>query len=339
MGRRQKPVNFLVLTLAVGLFVSCNFLRGEEETIESVKSKAPIAWARYLEALTNIECAYYSESISGDGTETSNTTKISHTPPYHLAITLSDGIETAAYGNNACYSFRLTSKNGKTWGTDSVEQLSSQNEAPLHFPKLGERQDGTVLQERISWDSSHLAAALKLNFFVWFPSYFNEEGFEILGVENLYEDDLHLVKVRFQYEPKEFDPNIPLRGGEVVLLPDYLWVVKRAVFETVEPADQSQIPCQTEIDYDLSPGRLALPRAVTVKVDHYNLTTKWFYTWKEGCRLNKKMFTLSRFGLSEPDFGEARVGRHRLLLSLLGGLAILLALYQIYKKRRQEREG
>lgn len=51
--------------------------------------------------------------------------------------------------------------------------------------------------------------------------------------------------------------------------------------------------------------------------------------------VNKKMFTLSHFGLDEPDFGEGRVNRLRIIMSLLGGLLIVSALYKIYQSRKR----
>ncbi len=325
-----------VLSLYLMLFFGMGVLRGEDETIESFKSKAPAAWVQYLEALKNIESTWYYESIDSEGTETSDRNTVYHNPPYHLSISQSDGVERGVFGNNKRYSFRLSSKDGKTWNVDSAEQFFPASDGPLSFPKPGEKADGRVLQELTSWDTSHLAAALKLNFLFWFPSYFGEEDFQILEVENLYEDDLHLVRVKYRYEPKEFNPNNRLRSGEVFLLPDYQWVIKRAAFKSVEP-DQSQINhCQTEIEYDLAPGKLALPSVVTVKINGDDFMIKWHYSWKEGCKFDKKMFTLSHFGLPEPDFGEGRVNRLRILTSLVGCVVILLSLYKIYQKRRRQ---
>ena len=330
----QKTIFCAVFPLCLVLFFGAGTLRGEDETVESFKAKAPAAWARYLESLKNIEVTWYSETIKKDETETSKPSTVYHNPPYHLSISQSDVLGTVASGNNKRYSFRLSSKDGKTWGDDQTELFLPNSDGPLQFFKPGERGNGKILRELVSWDTLHLAAALNLNFFIWFPSYVNEEDFQVLEVENLYEDDLHLVRVKYSYEPKEFDPNIHLRSGEVFLLPDYDWVIKRAAFKSMD-VDQTQADCQTEIEYNLAPGKLALPSVVTVKFDEDNFTMRWHYTWKEGCTFDKKMFTLSHFGLDEPDFGEGRVNRLRIIMSLLGALLIVSALYKIYQSRKR----
>ena len=86
-----------------------------------------------------------------------------------------------------------------------------------------------------------MAVALKLNFYVWLPQYIDDEDFEILEVENVYEEDLHLFKIKYNYEPKVFNPDIPLRNGEIFLLPDHNWVIKKGNFELVEPEGKPRL--------------------------------------------------------------------------------------------------
>ncbi|MBR3218827.1 MAG: hypothetical protein IKF77_02815, partial [Thermoguttaceae bacterium] len=235
----QKTIFCAVFPLCLVLFFGAGALRGEDETVESFKAKAPAAWARYLESLKNIEVTLYHEDTDSNGTETSGLYTYYHNPPYNMCINQIDGVEKVASGNNKRYSFRLISEDGKTWKVDSADRIVPDSDGPLYFLKPGERADGSVLRERMSWNTLHFAAALKLNFYDWFPSYFNEEDFQVLEVENLYEDDLHLVRVKYGYEPKEYIPNVRIRSGEVFLLPDYDWVIKRAAFKSMD-VDQTQ---------------------------------------------------------------------------------------------------
>ncbi len=48
-------------------------------------------------------------------------------------------------------------------------------------------------------------------------------------------------------------------------------------------------------------------------------------------------FTLSHFGLPEPDFGERRVSRFRYILMAVGGLLIVIALWKMYNKRKVQK--
>ena len=52
--------------------------------------------------------------------------------------------------------------------------------------------------------------------------------------------------------------------------------------------------------------------------------------------LDNSRFTLSHYGLPEPDFGEARPNRIRYIMMVFGGFLVAIAVWQMVQKRREK---
>ena len=189
---------------------------------------------------------------------------------------------------------------------------------------------------------------------MWLPSYFNEPEFCITEAEEVYEGDLRLVRMKFQYEPAEYDPAIPLRGGEVYLMPDHSWVIKRGNFEWLEidtdalfdysiavkngnsdlPYTDGKKYIQFSVENDYGETLDKFPRPVSQKLEieesHWKYTT--CYTWEKPGKISPKEFKLSYYGFPEPDF--ACSFWPRLLLIAIGAALILWAACRFCRKRR-----
>ena len=114
-------------------------------------------------------------------------------------------------------------------------------------------------------------------------------------------------------------------------------MIKKGNFELVEPDGETKVKCDLNIDYNFSEEKFLLPSLITLSTndpENNDFLIKWFYSWQGKCEQNDKMFTLSNFGLPEPDFGESRPKRIRYIIMFLGTLMILLAMYQFYQKRK-----
>ncbi len=333
---------FYAVCFSLGLLAGNHFVCSEEERIETFREEAPIAWQKYLDFFTNVEVSRYLETIEDNVTESRSSNDIYHLGSNHLSIKHTDGVNTVVSGNNKKYRFTLTSKDGESWCIYDVQKIFLDHSDSVRFPELGNQINKESVQDIASWNTSHLAMALKVGFFIWLPQYINNNDFEIHEVENLYQDDLHLLRIKYKFEPKEFDARVPLRSGEIFLLPDYGWVVKKARYEAIQPDGETRVHCDWNIDYDFSLSDVALPLVVTDSVNDptqepHSFTQKWFYEWKGPCTLDEKAFTLSHFGLSEPDFDESHPNRIRFILVVLGIFMILSATYRIYQKRKNKK--
>ncbi len=317
-------------------FIIVGVLFGDEELIQKVRDQAPVAWREYLDSLKEKDLSFYSEIRSNDS-ELEKTPGIdvnAQYPLYFRRAKLNNG-EYSITGINKDYYFSLFSSDGEKWSIIDIRKNETSSATPLNFPILGieaKEQDVTC------WYFSQLAWALKVNPRVWLPPYFDEEGFQILEAEEMREDDLRLVRVSFRYEPEEGGDKTRLRGGEVYLLPDYSWVIKKGNFEMDNPGKETTSRLVVELDYGPEPEKFPLPKSFTQSTpdqreDDYQ--EKWFFSWKKGDGVDPEKILLSTYGIPEPDF-EDHPGRFRTILMIAGGVVILFVIFIIYRKKRRQ---
>ncbi|MBQ2556750.1 MAG: hypothetical protein II561_09370, partial [Thermoguttaceae bacterium] len=60
-------------------------------------------------------------------------------------------------------------------------------------------------------------------------------------------------------------------------------------------------------------------------LNEYNISPK--------TETSSSYYTLSSYGFPEPDFGSSKVGLARLIMTAVGALAILLGLWNFYRRR------
>ena len=337
----------LILAFAAVLFCA-GFLSADEALIETVRKEAPAAWEKYLESLKDFDVSVNSVEQEGDaGPVQSKSQRYSRYPCY-LDKTEKAGNYFISGGNEQ-YSFLLYVRDGKN---DLVKVRDCRNsQAPLSFPSVRVHRSE---QNPSSWFVRQAAAALKLHHQMWLPSYFNEPEFSITEAEEVHEGDLRLVRMKFQYEPADYDPGIPLRGGEVYLMPDHSWVIKRCNYVWFEidtdalfdyriavKNGNSDLPytdgkryrqVSVENDYGKTLDEFPRPVSQTLEIEEFNWKYTTFYKWEKPGRISPKEFRLPYYGFPEPDFVCSF--RARLPLIVAGAALILLAAYRFCRKRK-----
>ena len=316
----------LFLTLAAVLFY-IGSLSADEALIETIKKEAPAAWGQYLESLKELDVSINSVEQEGDAEPVQSESQQYNRYPCCLSKTEKDGVYSVS-GLNSQYAFLLTSATGKTWTLGKVTDCRN-SRIPLTFPPLHVPRPE---QNRLNWVISQEAAALKIHSQMWLPSYFNEPDFCITEAEEVHEGDLRLVRMKFQYEPAEYDPAIPLRGGEVYLMPDHSWVIKRGNFEWLEIDGEKYTPFRVENDYGETLDCFPRPVSHKLEIEESNWKCTTFYTWEKPGKISPKEFRLSHYGFPEPDF--ACGFWPRLLLIAIGTALILLAACRSFRKRK-----
>jgi hypothetical protein len=127
--------------------------------------------------------------------------------------------------------------------------------------------------------------------------------------------------------------------GKVWLETDYYLIVK-GEFHRVFMADKEVI--KIECEYDYSTYKVPLPKKYK-KINHYDFKddkmkgvfeTYTDFDLRETNPKDKKRFTLSAFGIPEPEFEPQRISRFRFFLMLFGGALTLFALWRMYKNRK-----
>jgi hypothetical protein len=132
--------------------------------------------------------------------------------------------------------------------------------------------------------------------------------------------------------------------GNVVLTTDY-FLVSEATFHQQFLFYTKDVTLK--IDYDLETYRASLPKNfyrkeinceyIEEKEDRNIYEAIQQFDLRETNPKDYKRFTLSHYGLPEPDFGEQRPNRVRYTLMVIGILMIVIALWQMYQKRKEQK--
>ena len=309
-----------------------------------IQKEITAAWADYLHSLKEIQLqSFRRDTENGVLVEEEPEQITTHVFPCKHSETVNKNGDTLVFVTNSSYTFTLT-KNAKTngWVIQNIESLPLPGPIEsLTFPRLKSTQE--VPNDVFSVNVSHLAVALKMNFFLWLPSYFGSNDFQVLETEELIENGLKLVRMKFSYEPAEFTPNELLRSGEVFLLPEHSWVIKRARFFSIEPDKITRVLCDLNIEYGANLDKYPLPLSSSIKINnpqhgYNNLKMEWNYQWTKNVPNKEPLrFTLSYYGLPEPDFnGNHRFRGIRYLLMGVGVIMVAFAVYRMVSKKREQ---
>ncbi|MDR0336600.1 MAG: hypothetical protein LBI18_05870, partial [Planctomycetaceae bacterium] len=171
----------------------------------------------------------------------------------------------------------------------------------------------------------------------WLPVIFNQPEFHIIDAKKIKENNENLIWIKYDYKPKQRQNQL-VRSGEIYLLPEHYWLIKRAevvVSESNGRFVNSSISCQ----YDFVSGNI--PRLVSHKlfIKEYNQTLlRIFSNYEIVEKINTQEFTLSHYGFPEPDFDNSRRTNHvRYILMGLGIIMILFAIWRMIQKRRERK--
>ncbi len=314
-------------------------------THEKLQDDVLVAWSKYLCEMTGKELVCVEKTFDGEQLTNSSPITTSLTsvfPNFRSESVRNNGVQNS-WCVNSKYTFTLSKKSeGEVWIVKKVEPIARPTVIKNQtFPLLKsiEKSD----QNLFSWGLSQMAVGLKMNLPLWLPSYFKSPIFNIDSVEEVFEDNERLVHVKFTYEPEEYSPGELMRSGEVYLMPDHYWLIKKAQYISLEPDKVTRVPCELNIDYgELTLDSLPLPKKSVLILKKYgkggqDYRMEWTYSWKQNINVADKEFTLSHYGLPEPDFGERRTNRFRFILIAAGLILISIALWQMYQKRKEQK--
>ena len=163
--------------------------------------------------------------------------------------------------------------------------------------------------------------------------------FKPIKFETFVEDGVQKASLEFEYEPEDPSPYIQIRSGKVTFLPDSFWVLEKAEVWGSVPGDDDRWIIQIENTFDVLEDGFPLIRTnreavldgdknKAVRFTHLNE-----YDISPKTETSSSYYTLSSYGFPEPDFGSSRVGLARLIMTAVGALAILLGLWNFYRRR------
>jgi hypothetical protein len=124
-------------------------------------------------------------------------------------------------------------------------------------------------------------------------------------------------------------PMIAVRNGKLLLTTDYL-LIKEADLEIIR-VGKCKIVCNYKYEKDI-------PLISEYTMAYIDTEYKSVYNFDLSLNptQNHKRFTLSHYGIPEPDFGERRERRFRYIFMGLGLILIGIAIFRIIRKRYRE---
>ncbi|GHT45341.1 hypothetical protein FACS189454_04660 [Planctomycetales bacterium] len=234
---------------------------------------------------------------------------------------------------NKDYEFVLKEPSEGNYNVKSVDKMHKIPEAGnINFPVLWDSPSPSV--EILI--ARNLVRGLCLSPTDWFPTLFEQPEFQLISAKEVVEGTERLVCVNYQYDPPQ-RKNQLARSGEVYLLPDHYWLIKKASVKLSEFNGKhlnTQITCEYDFESDTLP-RLMSHKILTVEYDQ--IVQRNFTNYETVTTVRPEDFTLSHYDIPEPDFdGSQRIRPIRYILIGLGGLLIVLAFWMMYRKHQKK---
>jgi hypothetical protein len=313
-----------------------------EDLITKLKSDAPKQWEKYLVALGQTE-GHIDRECEWVKNQDVRTEKHSYNVVYRYPWTAVDSDDVAVvYGKN--YHFSLRGREGN-WEITVLVKESSSNRIP-QFPPVTEEPAADRSSLVIS---NQLGVGLQIvPNFIYIPSIWNQPEFEILSAVSKESDDGNLIDVEFRFHGEPGHPYTWIAPadkdftveGRLTLITDYYLVHNSEIdYETYDEDGKLHEHITWDVEYRTQKNGVPLPTFSkhTSQGDGLLFTMVKHFDLSQTKRAKASRFTLSQYGLPEPNFGEPQPTFLRYVLVFLGGALVLYALFDVYQKRRTNR--
>jgi hypothetical protein len=326
--------------------------------IDDYRNNFQSQWNKYLHSLGNVEGSIIYKNTRNGKVESNFTNKFICAYPLLADIRGDNGKEIEASVNGNKYHFKLDRKSPSDgWIVTYISNdFSGRHCKTWDFPT------------HFSEPPSHLINPIGYNIFNTLgvglfgmdvnpnlPCMFASNWFSVDEFFQIEKDGEKQIYLSFQYNmpenPKEI-PNLPnfaehpewkkyTLKGKVYLTTDF-FLISEGNFNIKWMSEEYDV--QVKIDYDKNIYQVPLPRTYYKKTIYRanvrNQILKGIFETDQEFDLREtnpkdlKRFTLSYYGLPEPDFGERRTNRVRYIIMGIGILMMVIGTWRIIQKRR-----
>ena len=322
MRRFVIAVFFIVFVLSLdSRFAQCDDGYGEQ-----IGAMYPV-WKQYLHTLRHVQCTIERSEHEGNAVTSKMEAFFDVDFPCVLGLA-TNGKRVDVY--NEKYSFALTRTDAD--GEWTLAQLEKNDKRPSldSWDFLPITINISQAQNSYNMVAGLTTAGLRL-FPIWFPSLTMSDDFHVLGIERKTEDGLNVVIIKYRFEPDNQSLINSNRSGEVTLLEDHYYLIKRAKFEYIynlNPEKRGVADVSNSYDFgsDFSVPIITSQETRFVENGQEYGKIETFSDYQIPKDTDKKRFMLSHYGFPEPDFGERPIGWARFLLIAVGVLLIIFAL-------------
>ncbi|MDR2171111.1 MAG: hypothetical protein LBP59_13285 [Planctomycetaceae bacterium] len=322
----------------------------DSELVNEFTQDAPVKWKKYLTLLQNFEGDFEEKLTRTDYAIKKNQQLeiveviqrqfVVDFPNIICRVIENDKV-VQIDGSNRKYFFRLNSDDGKNWKIINVEKhVSIPTLDDLYFPD--KRNDNWKIFS--AYKTADYSARGLLLIREWLPVLIQMNDFKIIEIENIVENNIRLVRIAYEFEPKETDTKtnllIGIRSGEIFLLPNSYWLVKKGKCYFASPNDVNgrySITWENEYTANKNNTPILVKRSAFCNLADKNETKTWTrtttFTLNEIIDKNQKRFTLSNYGFPEPDFIDLPTTNWvNYIFMVLGFIMIFIAILSITKK-------
>jgi hypothetical protein len=337
----------VIINIILAVFCSCLTYNSNGKCAAQVNNTSPDfilqdvcnIWSNYLRQSNTIEIECSTKTINNSHVEYSDAAKLVYQQPCSIReIYLSDGSKSVS-GCNEKYSFSLKkNKDADDWVINNLAPNALSRQQLLAFPDFT---DSSQIDSTNAFIVPALARGLMVTFVDFLPIIAQKPHFNIDSVEKIVEDDQELIHLTYTYKSPDAMRNQLVKGGEVWLMPNSYWLIKKAKSFGIEPGKKER-PVLTIInEYDKNSDNIPIIKKHTFTLnsaEYNNVVTEMEFSFvPSASKIPFSRFTLSHYGLPEPDFDNSRRTNYvRYILMGLGGIMIIVALWRMIQKRREK---
>ena len=232
-------------------------------------------------------------------------------------------------GFNENYTFQIEEETKDVYSVSTVNKATEiPNSFTWHY-RDWEKGGSQLYSLKDSFISDAIASSLYAAG-IPLPALFTLPEFEITEWENLDESGVNKVRIAFTFSPETYSPFEPVRRGTLFLLPDSCWLPEKVeLFLTNEEEHDSGKAKLVQIFSFEYQNEYAMPILNKAGSLRWDSVTDYDLKYVKHGKYPKKRFTLSYYGLPEPDFVEKKFTPFRIFMFVIGLGFILLSVYQL----------
>ena len=333
---RVKSAFFLTILLAVIFPAQTAFAQPAEEA-EKTRKDIYSAWTAYLNSLKSFSGRKEQHLTCSDGSKEDSAREFFVSPPYILSVFSDGGADPELVGiSNPKYYARVR-YDGKRALLNDIVKLEDSDRLGGDWFDNEELNENLTLRCSKSRTNNRIIGLLgdPLRIFpFWLPGLLKDERFTFAITESVQDGGRRTAVVSFAGDPPiRVSPIHEMLEVKLTLMPEHYWLPVRAECLVIECGEEIHVTLENEYDFHFSVP--VLTRQIRKIEGAYTGEEVITVTGiKENITIDPKDFTLTRWGLPEPEFGVSPEDLVRVILISLGSVFVAAALVRFYRKRR-----
>jgi hypothetical protein len=291
------------------------------------QDEAPNAWKKYTQSLSKMNGSLITRNLQNGKIITEQTSNNCLLYPCNVRE-YSDGVDTVCcVGTN--YAFLLEKKSGSdNWLIRDIKQLVGNRPTLQDWQSslFGELVNEELIGRNFRYVQYYIFQGIQLYANTYLPSIVKLPEFK---VKNIYLESINGVnRVHLDYE---FEPDplkyetFAVRSGTLILLPDS-WLIESGKFDVEMSDTRLHYTVQCFYEDDSSDTPKLKRKILSTSHNNVEISSVFEFDINQDSNIPLSRFTLSHYGLPEPDFGDQRISRIRYIVIGIGFLLIAVSL-------------